>query len=60
MHIEILKHASRGFQIRVVDAEGRTVAMLAYPTIDMARGAARSWTVAYGDCPVVDRSGVKR
>jgi hypothetical protein len=48
LHIEILKHASKGFQIRVIDADGRTVAMLTYPTIKLARGVARALTVAYG------------
>jgi hypothetical protein len=60
MHIEIRKHATKGFQMRIIDAGGRAICMFAYPTIDMARGAARTWTVAYGDCPVVDNSGVKQ
>jgi hypothetical protein len=59
VYIEILKHAAKGFQVRVIGAEGRTLAMLAYPTIEIARGAARALTVAHGDCPVVDKSGVK-
>jgi len=59
MHIEILKHPIRGFQVRVVDAEGRTVRMFTYPTIESARRAARAWTVAYGDCRVEDKTGVK-
>ena len=61
MRIEILKHAkgAKGFQVRVVDANGRTVRMFSYPTIESARMAARAWTVAYGNCPIVDKSGVK-
>ena len=40
MHIEILKHPIKGFQVRVVDAEGRVVRMFTYPTIESARRVA--------------------
>jgi hypothetical protein len=30
--------------------------MFRYPTIEAARRAARAWTVAYGDCPIDDKS----
>jgi len=59
MHIEILKHPIKDFQVRVVDAEGRTVRMFTYPTIESARRAATAWTVAYGDCQVNDKTGTK-
>jgi hypothetical protein len=57
MHIELQKDAIKGFQVRVVDADGRTVRKFTYPTIESARRAARAWTVAYGNCPVHDTSG---
>jgi hypothetical protein len=53
MHIEIVK------QVRVIGPDGRTIRMFTYPTIEAARRAARAWTGAYGNCPVVDKSGVK-
>jgi hypothetical protein len=59
MHIEIVKHPikdCKSIQIRVVDAEGRTLRVFTYPTIDSARRAARAWTVAYGNCPIRDKS----
>jgi hypothetical protein len=63
MHIEILKHPIKGpikgYEVRVVDAEGRTIRKFTYPTIESARTAARAWTVAYGNCPIDDKSGVK-
>jgi hypothetical protein len=59
MHIEILPHRSTGYDVRVVDAGGRTVRTFTYPAIEGARKAAWAWTVAYGNCPVVDKSGVK-
>jgi hypothetical protein len=57
MHIEILKDVVKGFQVRVVDADGRIVRTFTYPTIESARRAARAWTVAYGNCPIEDKSG---
>jgi hypothetical protein len=48
----------KGFQVRVVDADGRIVRTFTYPTIEAARRAARAWTVAYGNCPTEDKSGV--
>jgi hypothetical protein len=60
MHIEILKDVVKGvagFLVRVVDADGRIVRTFTYPTIESARRAARAWTVAYGNCPIVDKSG---
>jgi len=57
MRIEILKH--KGFQVRVVDAKGQTIRMFRYPTIEAARRAAAAWTVAYGNCWVNDKTGVK-
>jgi hypothetical protein len=59
MHIEILKHPIKGFQVRVVDAKGQLVRMFTYPTIESARRAAKAWTVAYGNCPIDDKSGVQ-
>jgi hypothetical protein len=59
MHIEILKHPIKGFQVRVVDAKGRLARMFTYPTIKSARRAATAWTVAYGNCPKDDKSGVQ-
>jgi hypothetical protein len=59
MHIEILRHPTKGFQIRLIDADGETIAMFIYPTIESARGAARSWTIACDNCPIVDKAGVK-
>jgi hypothetical protein len=56
MHIEILKDTVKGFQVRVVDADERIVRTFTYPTIESARRAARAWTVAYGNCPIVDPS----
>jgi hypothetical protein len=52
MRIEILKHAFQGFQ-----ANGLTLRTFTYPTIESARRAARTWTVAYGNCPIHDMSG---
>jgi hypothetical protein len=48
MHIEIVKCGENGFQVRGVDAEGRTIRMFTYPKIEVARRAASAWTVAYG------------
>jgi hypothetical protein len=59
MHIEIVKDRIRGFQVRVVDANGRLVRMFIYATIESARRAAKAWTVAYGNCRIDDKSGVK-
>ena len=59
MYIEILKDPIKGFQVRVVDSAGRTVRIFTYPTIECARRAAAAWTVAYGNCRINDRSGVK-
>jgi hypothetical protein len=59
MRIQIVRDKIKGFQVRVVDAEGRTLRMFTYPTIESARRAAGAWTVAYGNCPIEDRSGVK-
>ena len=59
MHIEILKDRTRGFQVRVFDAQGRLIRMFIYATIESARRAAKAWTVAYGNCPIRDKSGVK-
>jgi hypothetical protein len=33
--------------------------MFIYATIESARRAAKAWTVAYGNCPIRDKSGVK-
>jgi hypothetical protein len=59
MHIEILKDVVKGvagFRVRVVDADGHIVRTFTYPTIESARRAARAWTVAHGNCPIVDKS----
>ena len=57
MHIDILKHPKGGFLVRVVDADGLTLRTFTYPTIESARRAARAWTVEYGNCPIVGKSG---
>ena len=63
MHIEIVKHPIKGpikgYEVRVVDANGRLIRTFTYPTIESARRAAKAWTVAYGNCPIYDKSGVK-
>jgi hypothetical protein len=59
MHIEILAHKPTGYEVRVVDADGRTVRMFTYSTLESARKAARAWTAAYGNCPVVDKTGLR-
>jgi len=59
MHIEILKHPNKGFQVLVVDSEGRTIRTFTYPTIESARRAATAWTVAYDNCRINDNSGMK-
>jgi hypothetical protein len=59
MHIEISKDAVKGFRVHVVDADRRTVRTFTYPTIEGARRAARAWTVAYDNCPIVDKSGAQ-
>jgi hypothetical protein len=63
MHIEILKHPIKGpikgYEVRVVDDNGRLVRTFTYATIESARRAAKAWTVAYGNCPIRDKSGVK-
>jgi hypothetical protein len=60
MHIKILKHATeKGYEVRVIDPEGQTLRIFTYRTIGSARRAARAWTVAYGNCPIDDKSGVE-
>jgi hypothetical protein len=43
----------------VIDHAGRTLRTFTYPTIDSARKAARAWTVAYGNCLIDDKTGLK-
>jgi hypothetical protein len=63
MHIEIVTHSikdpTKGFEVRVVDDNGRLVRTFTYPTIESARKAAKAWTLAYGNCRIDDKSGVK-
>jgi hypothetical protein len=59
MHIEILRHAPTGYEVRVVGRDGQTIRTFTYRTIEAARRAARAWRVAYGNCPIHDMSGVK-
>ena len=59
MHIRILAHKPTGYEVRVVDADGRTIRMFIYSTIENARKAARAWTAAYGNCPIDDKTGLK-
>jgi hypothetical protein len=59
MHIEILAHKPTGYEVRIVDADGRTVRTFIYPSIQSARKAARAWTAAYGNCPIIDKSGLR-
>ena len=60
MRIEISKSKDGEFKVCVVDAEGQTLRMFKYRTIESARRAAQAWTVAYGDCRIDDRLVVKR
>jgi hypothetical protein len=63
MHIEIVKHPMKcpikGFDVRVFDANGRLIRLFTYPTIESARRAAKAWTVAYNNCWINDKSGMK-
>ena len=63
MHIEIVKHPIKGpikgYEVRVVDAKWRLIRTFTYPTMESGRRAAKAWTVAYGNCPIDDKSGVK-
>ena len=59
MHIEIMKDKVIGFQVRVVNDDGQILRMFVYRTIESARRAAAAWTVAYGNCEILDKSGVK-
>ena len=56
MHIEIMKHPIKGpikgYEVRVVDANGRLIRTFTCPTIESARRAAKAWTAAYGNCPI--------
>ena len=58
MHIEIVKHPIKGqikgFEVRMVDDNGRLI-----PAIKSARRAAKAWTVAYNNCWINDKSGMK-
>jgi len=51
MHIAILKHPIKGFQVCVVDAKGWLIHMFTLPSTESARRAAKAWSVAYGNCP---------
>jgi len=47
MQIEILKHKAKvGYEVRVVDANGRIARTFTYTTIESARRAAKAWIVA--------------
>lgn len=59
MRIEIVKDKVVGFQVRVVNDDGQILRMFVYRTIEAARRAAEAWTVAYGDCRIEDKSGMK-
>ena len=63
MRIEILKHPIegpiKGYEVRVVDANGRVIRRFTYPTIESDQRAAKAWTDAYGNRPIDDKSGVK-
>jgi hypothetical protein len=59
MRIEILERTTKSYAVRVIDPAGRTLRTFTYPTIDSARKAARAWTSAYGNCPIVDKTGLK-
>jgi hypothetical protein len=59
MHIEILPHKPTGYEVRVVDADGRTVRTFTYSTLENARKAARAWTAAYGNCWIDDKTGIR-
>jgi hypothetical protein len=55
VHIVIDK-TDRGFEVRVVDGEGRTLRKFTYHTIESARRAAEAWRSAHGDCQVIDQT----
>jgi hypothetical protein len=57
-HIEILQGV-HGFEVRVVDANGRVLRRFTYATIEGARTAATAWTVAYDNCEVRDLTSSK-
>jgi hypothetical protein len=59
MHIEIVKHLIKGIEVVVVDFDGRASRTFSYPTLEIARKAAKTWTAAHGDCEVCDLSGLK-
>jgi hypothetical protein len=55
MHI-VIANTDRGFEVCVVDSEGRTLRRFTYHTIQSARTAAEAWRSAYGDCQVIDQT----
>jgi len=63
LHIEILKHPRRGFEVRVVDSNGCPIQVFRYPTIESARMGADARAVEfgnwYGNCCIDDKSGEK-
>jgi hypothetical protein len=44
MHIEIVKHPIKGIEVVVVDFDGRASRTFSYPTLEIARKAAKTWT----------------
>jgi hypothetical protein len=59
MRIEIVKDKVVGFQVRVVNDDGQILRMFVYRTIEGARVAAAAWRVAFDECEIVAKSGVK-
>ena len=59
MRIEILDRTTKSYEVRVIDHAGRTLRSFTYPTIEGARKAARAWTAAHDNCPIVDKTGLK-
>ena len=57
IRIEILERTTNSYEDRIIDHRGRTLCMFTYPTIGGAGNAARAWTAAYGDFPIVDKTG---
>jgi hypothetical protein len=51
--IEILDNID-GFQVRVVNDDGKALRRFTYRTVEDARKAASAWTVAYDNCEVRD------
>jgi hypothetical protein len=47
-------------EVRVIDDQGMTIRKFTYRDLLAARRAAEAWSVAYGDCKIVDLKQRKR